>query len=66
MAIDNDYLVARIVAIENRINDLQKVIESIPKLRQLGALKAVFEQDIKEINSAMLLLTSRVSTLENK
>ena len=66
MAIDNEYIITRIVAIEQRINDLQKIIENIPKLRQLGALKAVLEQDIKEINSSMLLLTSRVETLENK
>ena len=66
MAIGENYIVERIAAIEKRINDLQKIIENIPKLRQVGALKAVLEQEQKDINSKMLDLTARVEKLENK
>jgi hypothetical protein len=66
MAIDNNYVLERLAAIEKRINDLQKIIENIPKLRQVGALKAVLEQEQKDINSKMLDLTARVEKLENK
>ena len=66
MAIDNNYVLERIAAIEKRINDLQKIIENIPKLRQVGALKAVLEQEQKDINSKMLDLTARVEKLEKK
>ena len=58
MAIGENYIVERIAAIEKRINDLQKIIENIPKLRQVGALKAVLEQEQKDINSKMLDLTA--------
>jgi hypothetical protein len=66
MAIGENYIVERIAAIEKRINDLQKIIENIPKLRQVGALKAVLEQEQKDINSKMLDLTARVEKLEKK
>jgi len=66
MAIDNNYVLERIAAIEKRINDLQKIIENIPKLRQVGALKAVLEQEQKDINSKMLDITARVEKLEKK
>ena len=66
MAIENNYILERIAAIEKRINDLQKIIENIPKLRQLGALKAVFEQDLKDLNSKTADLTARVEKLEKK
>ena len=66
MAISNNDILVRIAAIEKRINDLQKIIESIPKLRQVGALKAVFEQDLKDLNSKVADLTARVEKLENK
>jgi predicted nucleic acid-binding Zn-ribbon protein len=66
MAIDNNYILERIAAIEKRINDLQKIIEGIPKLRQLGALKAVLEQEQKDFNSKLADLTARVEKLENK
>lgn len=66
MAIDNNYVLERIAAIEKRINDLQKIIENIPKLRQVGALKAVLEQEQKDIGSKVLDLTARVEKLENK
>jgi predicted nucleic acid-binding Zn-ribbon protein len=66
MAIGENYILERIAAIEKRINDLQKIIENIPKLRQVGALKAVLEQEQKDINSKMLDLTARVEKLENK
>jgi predicted nucleic acid-binding Zn-ribbon protein len=66
MAITNNDILVRIAAIEKRINDLQKIIESIPKLRQVGALKAVFEQDLKDLNSKVADLTARVEKLENK
>ncbi len=66
MAIGENYILERIAAIEKRINDLQKIIENIPKLRQVGALKAVLEQEQKDINSKMLDLTARVERLENK
>ena len=66
MAIDNNYVLERIAAIEKRINDLQKIIENIPKLRQVGALKAVLEQEQKDISSKVLDLTARVEKLENK
>lgn len=66
MAITNNDILVRIAAIEKRINDLQKIIESIPKLRQVGALKAVFEQDLKDLNSKVADLTARIEKLENK
>ena len=66
MAIENNYVLERIAAIEKRINDLQKIIENIPKLRQVGALKAVLEQEQKDISSKILDLTARVEKLENK
>ena len=66
MAIDNNYILERIAAIEKRINDLQKIIENIPKLRQLGALKAVLEQEQKDFNSKLADLTARVEKLEKK
>jgi hypothetical protein len=66
MAIGENYILERIAAIEKRINDLQKIIENIPKLRQLGALKAVFEQDLKDLNSKTADLTARVEKLEKK
>jgi hypothetical protein len=66
MAIENNYVLERIAAIEKRINDLQKIIENIPKLRQVGALKAVLEQEQKDISSKVLDLTARVERLENK
>ena len=66
MAIDNNYVLERIAAIEKRINDLQKIIENIPKLRQVGALKAVLEQEQKDINSKVADLTARIEKLENK
>lgn len=66
MAIENNYILERIAAIEKRINDLQKIIENIPKLRQLGALKAVFEQDLKDLNSKVADITARVEKLEKK
>lgn len=66
MAIDNNYVLERLVAIEKRINDLQKIIENIPKLRQLGALKAVIEQEQKDFNSKLADLTARVEKLEKK
>lgn len=66
MAIDNNYILERIAAIEKRINDLQKIIENIPKLRQVGALKAVLEQEQKDMNSKLFDLTARVEKLENK
>jgi predicted nucleic acid-binding Zn-ribbon protein len=66
MAIDNNYVLERIAAIEKRINDLQKIIENIPKLRQVGALKAVLEQEQKDINSKLFDLTARIEKLENK
>jgi predicted nucleic acid-binding Zn-ribbon protein len=66
MAIENNYVLERIAAIEKRINDLQKIIENIPKLRQVGALKAVLEQEQKDINSKLFDLTARIEKLENK
>jgi len=66
MAIDNNYVLERLAAIEKRINDLQKIIENIPKLRQLGALKAVIEQEQKDSNSKLADLTARVEKLEKK
>jgi predicted nucleic acid-binding Zn-ribbon protein len=66
MAIDNNYVLERIAAIEKRINDLQKIIENIPKLRQVGALKTVLEQEQKDINSKLFDLTARIEKLENK
>lgn len=66
MAIDSNYVLERIAAIEKRINDLQKIIENIPKLRQVGALKAVLEQEQKDINSKLFDLTARIEKLENK
>jgi predicted nucleic acid-binding Zn-ribbon protein len=66
MAIDNNYVLERIAAIEKRISDLQKIIENIPKLRQVGALKAVLEQEQKDINTRLVDLTIRVEKLENK
>lgn len=66
MAIGNSDILVRIAAIEKRINDLQKIIENIPKLRQVGALKAVFEQDLKDLSSKVADLTARVEKLENK
>ena len=66
MGIDNNYILERIAAIEKRINDLQKIIENIPKLRQVGALKAVLEQEQKDMNSKLFDLTARVEKLENK
>jgi hypothetical protein len=64
MAIDNATILARISAIEQRINVLQKILENIPKLRQVGALKAVFEQENKDITAQLLDLTARVEKLE--
>ena len=64
MAIDNATILARISAIEQRINVLQKILENIPKLRQVGALKAVFEQENKDITAQLLDLTARVDKLE--
>lgn len=66
MPIDNNYVLERLAAIEKRINDLQKIIENIPKLRQLGALKAVIEQEQKDFNSKLADLTARVEKLEKK
>ena len=66
MAIDNNQLLERMAALERRINDLQKIIENIPKLRQLGALKAVLEQEQKDFNSKLMDLTTRVEKLEKK
>lgn len=66
MAIDNNLLLERMAALERRINDLQKIIENIPKLRQLGALKAVLEQEQKDFNSKLTDLTVRVEKLEKK
>jgi hypothetical protein len=66
MAIDNNYVLERIAAIERRINDLQKIIDGIPKLRQLGALKTVIEQEQKDFDSRLTLLTARVERLENR
>lgn len=66
MAIDNNYVLERIAAIERRINDLQKIIDGIPKLRQLGALKTVIEQEQKDLDSKLILLTARVERLENR
>ena len=66
MAIDSNYVLERIAAIEKRINDLQKIIENIPKLRQVGALKAILEQEQKDINSKLFDLTARIEKLENK
>ena len=66
MAIDNNYVLERIAAMERRINDLQKIIDGIPKLRQLGALKAVVEQEQKELESRLTLLSARVERLENR
>jgi predicted nucleic acid-binding Zn-ribbon protein len=66
MAIDNNYVLERIAAIERRINDLQKIIDTIPKLRQLGAFKAVVEQEQKDLESKLTLLTARVERLENR
>ncbi|NDB81554.1 MAG: hypothetical protein EB127_02210 [Alphaproteobacteria bacterium] len=64
MAIDNNYVLERISAIEKRINDLQKIIENIPKLRQVGALKAVIEQEQKDLNSKVADLTARIERIE--
>ncbi len=66
MAIENNYVLERIAAIEKRINELQSIIETVPKLRQVGALKAVFEQDLKDLNSKVADLTARVEKLERK
>lgn len=66
MAIDNATILARVSAIEQRINVLQKILENIPKLRQVGALKAVFEQENKDITAQLLDLTARVEKLEKK
>ena len=66
MAIENTEVLIRIAAVEQRINDLQKIIESIPKLRQVGALKAVFEQDLKDVNARLVSLTARDEKIENQ
>jgi hypothetical protein len=66
MAIENNYVLERIAAIEKRINDLQKIIENIPKLRQVGALKATIEQEQKDLTAKVFDLTARVEKLENK
>jgi len=66
MAINYNYLLERVAAIEKRINELQSIIETVPKLRQVGALKAVFEQDLKDLNSKVADLTARVEKLEKK
>lgn len=66
MAINYNYLLERVAAIEKRINELQSIIENVPKLRQVGALKAVFEQDLKDLNSKVADLTARVEKLEKK
>ena len=66
MAVDNTEILIRIASIEQRINDLQKVIEGIPKLRQVGALKAVFELELKDVNARVISITARIEKLENK
>jgi protein tyrosine/serine phosphatase len=66
MAIQNADIYIRLAAIEQRVNDLQKIIEGIPKLRQVGALKAVFEQELKDLNATVVGLTARIEKLENK
>lgn len=66
MAIDNATILVRIAAIEERINVLQKILENIPKLRQVGALKAVFEQENKDLTAQLVDLTARVEKLEKK
>jgi predicted nucleic acid-binding Zn-ribbon protein len=64
MAIDSNHILERITAVEKRINDLQKIIENIPKLRQVGALKAVIEQEQKDLNSKVADLTARIERIE--
>jgi hypothetical protein len=64
MAISNEYLLARIIALEDRINQLQDILENIPKLRQLGAIKASFEQDVKDINLVLADHAVRIEKLE--
>lgn len=66
MAINYNYLLDRVASIEKRINELQSIIETVPKLRQVGALKAVFEQDLKDLNSKVADLTARIEKLEKK
>ena len=66
MAIGENYILERIAAIEKRINELQTILGNIPKLRQVGALKAVLEQEQKDFNSKLADLTARVEKLENK
>jgi hypothetical protein len=66
MAISNGDILTRITAIEKRIGQLQDIIESIPKLRQLGAIKAALEADLKDLNAKVGDLTARVDNLENK
>ena len=66
MAIENSLLLERIASIESRINDLQKIIDNIPKLKQLGALKTVLEQEQKELSAKIADLTVRVEKLEKK
>lgn len=64
MAISNEYLLARIIALEDRCNQLQDILENIPKLRQLGAIKASFEQDVKDINLILADHAVRIEKLE--
>lgn len=64
MAVTNEYLLARIVSLEGRINQLQDILENIPKLRQLGAIKASFEQDVKDINLILADHAVRIEKLE--
>jgi hypothetical protein len=64
MAVTNEYLLARIVSMEGRINQLQDILENIPKLRQLGAIKASFEQDVKDINLVLADHAVRIEKLE--
>jgi predicted nucleic acid-binding Zn-ribbon protein len=66
MAIENSLLLERMASIESRINDLQKIIDNIPKLKQLGALKTVLEQEQKELSAKIADLTVRVERLEKK
>jgi len=66
MAIENSLLLERIASIESRINDLQKIIDNIPKLKQLGALKTVLEQEQKELSAKIADLTVRVERLEKR
>lgn len=64
MAVTNEYLLARIIALEDRINQLQDILDSIPKLRQLGAIKAAFEQDVKEMSLILADHAVRIEKLE--